>query len=726
MKHRIEKKSTAAQLRILLGLTLMLAVGVTGCAKKSALSGNVSWSKTGGVATTGKYRGVIVADLDNDTHLDIIGASSDPGKVAVWYGDGSGNMTMPQLIPSDAKIDIRYVAAADVNEDGRQDILGSIQRESSGIRVIINKPERKWEKGIEPTRLNNYEGIRVGDINQDGHVDVIAANATSEDEGGIQVWLGDGQGGWRIETGPTNTGRYMDVEVADFNKDNRPDIAGTAWGLGGGVRVWLGDGTGNWSAMPPAAFGNFNGLSLSDMNTDGNMDLLAGSYRDGVHIFLGDGTGRFEEMTGPVDAGSYWRPVPNDINGDGITDIIAGSVDGKGVRAWIRCDNDRWKEVEDIFPTLGNYYDFKSADLDHDGANELILASFGEGIKVISGKAWPYSQSLNVFPGSLAEGDAEAGGEVFENSVFTTKNGYEEYKVGPGDILEIALWEPEKITKEEVEIMPDGKMSFSFVEDLYVSGLTEKEVDELLTEELSAYIKQPRIVVNVSYFHSKWASILGPGRSHHDAGSGGWSGERGRRGGRFYLDGEMTLIELLSGAGVARDANLREILVTRANGRTLKLNVYKAMTLGDKTQDIVIDHGDAVYIPIISKEGNRIFVFGEVGQPGAYSFTGTTMPMLDAISAAGGPTVFALLDEAKIIRGDITKPEIISVNLAQLIETGDQSQNMPLMDGDLVYVPRTAIGDINLFVRRMAPIITLITAPVRAYDDIRDINGDNY
>jgi protein involved in polysaccharide export with SLBB domain len=115
-------------------------------------------------------------------------------------------------------------------------------------------------------------------------------------------------------------------------------------------------------------------------------------------------------------------------------------------------------------------------------------------------------------------------------------------------------------------------------------------------------------------------------------------------------------------------------------------------------------------------------VFGEVRQPGAYSFTGTTMPTLDLIAAAGGPTVFALLDQARIIRGDITKPEVISVDLKQLVETGDQSQNIPLMDGDIVYVSRTAIGDVDLFVQRMRPFLTLITSPLRTYDYFDDLN----
>lgn len=691
-------------LEIVFLIVIFLALAISGCAKTPPPA---EWSKTGGVASSGKYRSFVVTDLDNDTHPDVAGASSDPGNLAIWYGNGSGNLTAPQFLPF--KADVRAVAAGDFNSDGRKDLVMSVQRESSGIMVWLNQTGRKWKRGEEPIRINNYEGVQVGDLNRDGFLDIIAANATSETEGGIQVWLGNGHGGWTRESGPTVTGQYMDAAVTDFNKDGRLDIAGTSWGNSGAVRVWLGDGTGNWTPQPPVQSGNFNGISLGDLNRDGNIDIFAGSYREGIHVFIGDGTGNFAPMPGLEAAGSYWRAIPIDLDGDKYIDVMASCIDGRGLKGWRNQEGKGWVPAVGGFPNLGNYYDIQTGDLDGDGTVEIITANFGEGIKILSGKEWPYGMTLNdQFDGRNEGIESEKSAEPVENDVYTTENGYEEYKVGAGDILQITFWEAEKVSREEVEVGADGRISFSFVEDLQVNGMTLNELDRMITDHLSAYIKNPRIDIRMKQYLSKWVSVLGPGRGNE---GGGGSGVTGRHGGRYYLDGKVSLIDMLSGTRISRDANLREIKVTRKNGRTLQLNIYKAMTLGDKTQNIILDQGDSIYVPLISKEGNRVFIFGEIAQPGAYPFTGSAMTLIDAVANCGGYTVFAKPEFTKIVRGDKTNPEVISVDLKKLIETGDQSQNVALMDGDLVYIPRSAIGDVNLFVERLRPILRLISIP---------------
>ena len=135
---------------------------------------------------------------------------------------------------------------------------------------------------------------------------------------------------------------------------------------------------------------------------------------------------------------------------------------------------------------------------------------------------------------------------------------------------------------------------------------------------------------------------------------------------------------------------------------------------------MVLDDGDVVYIPLITKEANRVYVFGQVTKPGVYPFSGTEMRLLDVVSQAGGVTVFAREDSTKIVRGDPTRPEVLSADIKKLLEQGDQTQNIALANGDLVYVPRSSVGDVDLFVKRIRPILELIFAPasiITEYDN---------
>jgi protein involved in polysaccharide export with SLBB domain len=131
----------------------------------------------------------------------------------------------------------------------------------------------------------------------------------------------------------------------------------------------------------------------------------------------------------------------------------------------------------------------------------------------------------------------------------------------------------------------------------------------------------------------------------------------------------------------------------------------------------VLDDGDVVFIPTRASNQNRVYVFGEVENPGSYTFKDNNIRLIDAISQAGGTTVFAAKSDTKIARGDITKPEIITANLRNLVEKGDQSENVALVSGDLVYVPRSGWGSINHFAKRIRPLLELILWPARVVND---------
>jgi len=360
------------------------------------------------------------------------------------------------------------------------------------------------------------------------------------------------------------------------------------------------------------------------------------------------------------------------------------------------------------------------ADLNKDGFNDICAASYGDGLKFWHGKGEQIIGFQTRTKGFVGDSGIEKGiEEIEENEVYTTISGYPEYKIGPGDIIEVTLWQGREPIKEDVLIKPDGTISFSFVDDFYVKGFTLKKFDEELLEYLKGYVKEPRLDLIVKKYNSKFVTITGA------IGRGFRAGGENTGAGRHELTGKVSLLEMVTKAGgPANNANLKEVRVRRKNGSTLSRDLYRAIYQDDLEQDLILDAGDLVFIPSITQDANRVYVFGEVEKPGMYTFSGDGMRMFEVISKAGGVTVFATSSSTKIVRGDITKPEVISADLKKLLEQGDHSQNIMLASGDLVYVPRGFLGDMNLFLKRIRPLLELILMPARTineYDDAFDI-----
>jgi polysaccharide export outer membrane protein len=690
-------------------LAMLISIG---CAQHKAHQASPAKpvdQKAVGLVSSGKFHSVVIEDIDSDGNLDIIGGASSPGMVTISYGDGRGAVSEPQILPVHGEV--RAVAVADFNEDGLSDIAFSVQKETFGIRLWMNQSNRKWKQKSGPVKINKYENLKTADVNSDGHMDIIAANSTEDVKAGVQVWLGDGKGGWTVESGPTTKGRYIDVEVADLNKDGLMDLIGAGWGIYGHVRVWLGDGIGNWTSTSPLKKGSYYGVSVGDLNSDGNLDIFAATYQSGFHLFQGDGNGNFSQISGPgkkILNNSFWKTLPIDLNGDGTMEIISSSLDSKGILAWIRKGNAGWKQIEQLFPSTGIYYGMAIADLNADGHQDLCAASFGEGIQIWPGNNGQTFKARQMEIEQLSPADQLAVFEApLENDVFATIDGLEQYKIGAGDILEITYWEGSTPTREEILVRQDQKISFGLVEDLTVDGLTASQLDYLLTKKLKNYVKRPRIDVVVKEYRSKYVTLLGAITHRNVIETGP---------GKYELSGKTTLLELLTKAGGPTErANLSRVSVRRKNGESIALNLFKAIQQGDPGRDFVLDDRDVIFIPTLAQDGNRIYVFGEVKEPGTYTFKDSKIQIADVIAEAGGPTVFATESSTKVIRGDITKPEIISANLEHLLEQGDQSQNVALIAGDIVYVPRSWIGDVNRFATQMAPIFDLLSGPGRVW-----------
>jgi polysaccharide export outer membrane protein len=243
---------------------------------------------------------------------------------------------------------------------------------------------------------------------------------------------------------------------------------------------------------------------------------------------------------------------------------------------------------------------------------------------------------------------------------------------------------------------------------LTVKGMTSSELDHLLTSNFKKYVKNPRIDVVVKNPNSKFVRLVGA-----IANNGPGTGP-----GKYRLTTKATALEMIiQYGGMTKEADIGNIKIRRKSGQTVSLDLFKAINKGDFRQDLVLDDGDLVFVPTLEEGGNRVYVFGEVEKPGAYTFVGSDMHLYDAISKAGGATVFGSTDATRVVRGDPASPEIITADLKSLIEEGNLSQNVVLASGDMVYVPRSGWGNVNLYNKRIRPLLELVLWPARTIID---------
>jgi polysaccharide export outer membrane protein len=109
----------------------------------------------------------------------------------------------------------------------------------------------------------------------------------------------------------------------------------------------------------------------------------------------------------------------------------------------------------------------------------------------------------------------------------------------------------------------------------------------------------------------------------------------------------------------------------------------------------------------------RVFVFGDVRKPGMYPLS-RNMTVIQAIAQAENYNETALLEEIRVIRGPLQRPQIHTADLARLYTYGDYSRNLSLEENDVVFVPREHLGDGIEASKKIMPIVYTMILPLYA------------
>jgi FG-GAP-like repeat len=174
------------------------------------------------------YRNLRLADLDGDGRCDIVAPNMVERSVTILFGDGRGGFRGAQQPPVPAGPSPFAVAVADVNRDGKPDLVvanysGHIGDSSTdGLTFLLNDGHGRFRLGPRIPTGRGSGDVAAGDVDGDGYADAVTANAGTND---LTIAYGgpDGLSPSRTATvGYGGRGAFR-VILADFDGDGRAD-----------------------------------------------------------------------------------------------------------------------------------------------------------------------------------------------------------------------------------------------------------------------------------------------------------------------------------------------------------------------------------------------------------------------------------------------------------------------------------------------------------------------
>jgi phosphodiesterase/alkaline phosphatase D-like protein len=332
-----------------------------------------------------------VADIDGDGDQDIVALVSSSSSSVRWYenpGDPTQTGWAHHTVSAHT---VHDVEVADLDQDGKADILTRNQSAFSGDGDIVY-----IHKQITPTSWTesaitspNGEGLKAADVDADGDTDFIVNGSWFENPGTISdIWAEHAYStSW--------THPHTIIAFADINNDERDDIILTpAEPENTTYRIsWFeapADRTQTWAehTVLDGVETVLHFAGAADFNQDGYMDLASAEMSqsnddDEVFVLLGNGGSSWEKTTISTEGSHSMRIF--DANGDGYPDLFGANWRDNGRNEHVKlftnngtpgASLDSWTYIQADDSRDTQFFGLAMKDMTNDGYKDILSGKY--------------------------------------------------------------------------------------------------------------------------------------------------------------------------------------------------------------------------------------------------------------------------------------------------------------------------------------------------------------
>jgi hypothetical protein len=280
---------------------------------------------------------VTSADFDNDGDMDLFVGFGSSALGAFEVNDGKAMFSQSPL-GTNAQVDpVTAVAVGDLDGDGKVDlVLGNTVADDVPLRVYFNRSTATSivfadaPSGAVPSATWQVTNLALGDVDGDGHLDILMATPLASDGLGMHLFLGNGATFQAAPLEAANATVPTALAIADLTGDGAVDILAAGPGQD---RLLVNDGTGHFfdatTAMMPLDDALATSIAIVDLDRDRHPDVLIGNSNDVTRVYINDGTGHFQDESPrlSLQPQKVITLIPADVDGDGADDIFIFTQD---------------------------------------------------------------------------------------------------------------------------------------------------------------------------------------------------------------------------------------------------------------------------------------------------------------------------------------------------------------------------------------------------------------